>query len=287
VAGRVLRPLRAITATTRRITADNLHERLAVTAPDDEVKDLADTIDGLLERLEAAFAAQRLFAANASHELRTPLATMRAALDVAVAKRLPIPSSTVTLAERVRTELDQVDRLLDGLLMQARTQYGVPADPATMPLARLVSAALDARSDQITAANLTLHTDLDDRARIHGSRALLARMVDNVIDNAITHNHRDGWIRVTVTVDDTTVVLLVETGGHRIDDEQASQLAQPFHRLAAQRTGNDHGSGLGLSIVSAIAAAHAGGLDLHARPEGGLRVVIRLPRTATPVEIPG
>jgi signal transduction histidine kinase len=287
VAGRVLRPLRTITTTTRRITADNLHERLAVTAPHDEVKDLADTIDGLLERLEAAFAAQRLFAANASHELRTPLATMRAALDVTMAKPSPIPASTATLAERLRSELNQVDRLLEGLLMLARTQHGAPADPVTMPPAHLVSAALDARSDDITAMNLTVHIDLDDRVWIDGSRTLLARMVDNVIDNAVTHNHRDGWIRVTVTVDGPSVLLLVETGGHRIDDEQVSRLAQPFHRLGEQRTGNDHGSGLGLSIVSAIAAAHGGGLDLHARPEGGLRVAITLPRAATPVGVPG
>lgn len=276
VAGRVLRPLRAITTTTRRITADNLHERLAVSAPDDDVKDLADTIDGLLERLESAFAAQRLFAANASHELRTPLATMRAAVDVAVAKPT-VPAATVTLADRVRTELDQADRLLDGLLMLARAQHGAPADPVTVSLTHLVSEALEARSDGIGAAHLSVHTDLDDAALTVGSRALLARMVDNVVDNAITHNHDGGWISVAVTVDGRTVALSVETGGTRIDDEQISLLAQPFHRLAAQRTGNDRGSGLGLSIVSAVASAHAGGIELHARQEGGLRVTITLP----------
>jgi signal transduction histidine kinase len=288
VAGRVLRPLRTISATTRRLTADNLHERLAVTAPHDEVKDLADTIDGLLERLEAAFAAQRLFAANASHELRTPLATMRAALDVAIAKPPPIAASTTTLAQRLRTELDQIDQLLDGLLMLARTQHGAaPADPVTMPLADLVSAALDTRSGDTTAMNLTVHADLDDHAWIHGSRALLARMIDNVIDNAITHNHRDGWIGVTVTVDGPTAMLVTETGGHRLDHEQVSRLAQPFHRLGAERTGNAHGSGLGLSIVSAIATAHGGRLDLHARPDGGLRVTITLPCAKTPLGVPG
>ena len=123
-AHRVLRPLRRMTAATRRISADNLHERLAVPGPADEVKDLADTIDGLLERLEGAFAAQRRFVANASHELRTPLATMRASLDVAKAKPEPAPPQTTALAARLRTELDQVDRLLEGLLVLARAQHG-------------------------------------------------------------------------------------------------------------------------------------------------------------------
>jgi signal transduction histidine kinase len=277
VAGRVLRPLRTITARTRRITADNLHERLAVTAPHDEVKDLADTIDGLLERLEGAFDAQRLFAANASHELRTPLATMRAALDVAVAKPPPIPAQTTALADRLRTELDQIDHLLHGLLTLARSQHGAPPDPVTTPLAGLVSQALAARSADITTLDLTVHTHLDDQMWIHGSRTLLSRMIDNVIDNAVTHNHAGGWIHVQATANGPAALLVVETGGHRLDPQQVSRLAQPFHRLGTERTGNAHGSGLGLSIVSAVAATHGGRLDLRARPEGGLRVAITLP----------
>jgi signal transduction histidine kinase len=287
VAGRVLRPLRTITATTRRITADNLHERLAVTAPHDEVKDLADTIDGLLERMEGAFDAQRLFAANASHELRTPLATMRAALDVAMAKPSPIPAQTTALAARLRAELDQLDHLLDGLLTLARTQHGAPPDPVTMPLARLVSQALDDRSADITTMDLTVHTHLDDHLWVHGSRTLLSRMIDNVIDNAVTHNHAGGWIHVEATANGPAALLVVATGGHRLDPEQVSRLAQPFHRLGTERTGNAHGSGLGLSIVSAIAATHGGHLDLRARPEGGLRVTITLPLTTAAAEVPG
>ena len=282
VAGRVLRPLRTITASTRRITADSLHARLAVTAPDDEVKDLADTIDELLERLESAFAAQRLFAANASHELRTPLATMRAALDVAMAKPPPIAASTTTLAGRLRTELDQIDQLLDGLLMLARTQHGAVADPVTVPLPALVCTALASRTGDIAARNLTVHSDLDDRAVVRGSRALLARMLDNVIDNAVTHNDPDGWIRLRVAVDGPIALFVAETGGNRLDHEQVRRLAQPFQRLGADRTGNSHGSGLGLSIVSAVAAAHGGRLELRARPDGGLRVAIGLPLAATP-----
>ncbi|MEW9528242.1 sensor histidine kinase [Microbispora sp. NPDC049125] len=277
VAGRVLRPLRTITAATRRISADNLHERLAVPRPADEVKDLADTIDGLLERLEHSFAAQGRFVANASHELRTPLATMRASLDVAVAKPEPA-AQTVALADRLRTELDQVDRLLEGFLTLARTQHGALPGRTTISLGRLVSAALDARADDITARGLTVQDDdVHDSAWTRGSRTLLSRMVDNVIDNAVVHNHDGGWIRVAATADEVTARLVVETGGQVFDPEQVTRLAQPFQRLGADRTGSGDGSGLGLSIVAAIAEAHDGDLDLRARPEGGLRVAVSLP----------
>ncbi|WP_250212816.1 sensor histidine kinase [Acrocarpospora catenulata] len=282
VADRVLRPLRTITAATRRISADNLHERLAVTAPHDEVKDLSDTIDGLLARLEGAFEAQRRFVANASHELRTPLTTMRAALDVAVAKPPPIPAQTTALADRLRTELDQIDRLLEGLLLLARVQHGAAPDEVTVPLGNLVSEALAARTAEVSAMELTVHDELDDDARIHGSRTLLARMVDNVIDNAVTHNQHGGWIRIAATANDETALLVVETGGRVLDHEQVGRLARPFQRLGAERTGNAHGSGLGLSIVSDIAAIHGGTLDLRARPEGGLRVAITLPLAGVP-----
>jgi signal transduction histidine kinase len=281
VAGRVLRPLRMMTTATRRISADNLHERLAVPGPVDEVKDLADTIDGLLERLEGAFTAQRRFVANASHELRTPLTTMRASLDVAVAKPEPVPPQTIALADRLRTELDQVDRLLEGFLMLARTQHGALPDHTTLSLGSVVSAALASRAADITAKDLTLHDAINrDGARVRGNRTLLRRMVDNVIDNAIGHNDEGGWIRIATEADGATARLVVETGGQVLDRGQVAQLAQPFRRLGADRTGT--GDGLGLSIVAAIATAHGGTLDLRARPEGGLRVGISLPLAAHP-----
>lgn len=279
VAGRVLRPLRTITAATRRITADNLHARLAVPGPVDEVKDLADTIDELLERLEGAFAAERRFVANASHELRTPLATMRASLDVAVGKPEPLPLQTLTLANRLRTELDQVDRLLEGLLALARTRHAALPDRARLPLERLVAAALADRADTVAAKGLTLHGAVDRPVTwVRGSRTLLGRMVDNVIDNAVRHNHAEGWIRVSTELDATTARLVVETGGQVLDHRQVEQLGRPFRRLGADRTGSESGAGLGLSIVAAIAEAHGGILALRARPEGGLWVEISLPR---------
>jgi signal transduction histidine kinase len=277
VAGRVLRPLRTVTAATRRISAENLHERLAVPGPADEVKDLADTIDGLLERLEASFTAQRRFVANTSHELRTPLTTMRASLDVAVAKPQP-PPQTVALADRLRTELDRVDRLLEGLLALARAQHGALTERAPIALTALVSEAVATRAAAIADKNVTLDdAGLQDTVWIRGSPTLLSCAVENIIDNAILHNEDDGWIRVATTTGHATAQLVVETGGPVLDQDQVDRLAQPFQRLVADRTGSETGSGLGLSIVAAIADAHGGRLDLHARPDGGLRVTISLP----------
>jgi signal transduction histidine kinase len=280
VAGRLLRPLRAMAASAQRISHDSLHERLAVPGPGDELKDLGDTIDGLLARLEGAFAAQRRFVANASHELRTPLTTMRAALDVTVAKPGPVPPQTIALAARLRRELDQVDELLEGLLVLAQAQHGVLPGRATLSLDDLVSRALDDRAGAITVMELTVdHTGVD-AARVEGSRVLLRRMVDNVVDNAVRHNEPGGWIRVATRVDGPVARLVVETGGAVVDEDQVADLAQPFRRLGADRTGPDRGAGLGLSIVAAIVEAHHGMLDLRPRHGGGLRVTIVLPRTA-------
>jgi signal transduction histidine kinase len=289
VAGRVLRPLREMTAATQRISEENLHERLAMPGPGDELKDLADTIDGLLERLEGAFAAQRRFVANASHELRTPLTTMRACVDVAVAKPEPVPAPTLALAGRLRTELDRIDRLLDGFLMLARAQHGDLPGQATLSLEYVVSAALAVRAEAIAARKLTVHhASGRDGAWVRGSQVLLCRMVDNVIDNAIAHNTERGWISATTGSEGPLARLVVETGGDILDPRQVGQLAQPFRRLRADRTGSDNGAGLGLSIVTAIASAHRGTLDLQARPGGGLRVVITLPLAteAVPAGVP-
>lgn len=275
VAGRVLRPLRTITAATRRISAENLHQRLAVPGPEDEVKDLADTIDGLLERLEAAFAAQRQFVANASHELRTPLATMRAALDVAAAKPQP-PAQTVALTDRLRAELDRVDRLLEGFLVLARAQHGALVDRAPVSLGNLAARAIVAHADGLR--KLTVEDGgLRDTAWTRGSPTLLSRLADNIIDNAVAHSPDGGRLRVATSTEPAAVRLVVETGGPILDQEHVDRLGRPFQRLAADRTGSENGSGLGLSIVAAIARAHGGGLDLRARPDGGLRVTVWLP----------
>jgi len=267
-AGRVLRPLRLLTAATRRISADNLHERLAVAGPADEVKALADTIDELLSRLEESFAAQRRFVANASHELRTPLATMRASLDVAMAKPGERPAETVVLAGRMRAELDQMDRLLEGLLLLARAQHGAVDDRTAVPLAGLAADALRDRP----AGDLRVEADLDPGAVVRGNPVLLARMIGNVVDNAVRHNVAGGWIRVTVAA---PAVLVVESSGPVLDAAEVAGLGKPFQRLGADRVGG--GTGLGLSIVAAVAAAHGGSVTLSARAAGGLVVTVALP----------
>ncbi len=155
VAGRILRPLRTITATTREISATNLHERLNLDGPDDELKELADTFDQLLDRLERSFAFERQFVANASHELRTPLAGMRTSLDVAMAKPGPVPPHIGTLADRLRRELDQVDRLLESFLTLAQSQQGPLADESTVSLAELARAAIERRAEAIAAMGWT------------------------------------------------------------------------------------------------------------------------------------
>lgn len=277
VAGRFLRPLRTITATTRLISATSLHERLCLTGPDDELKELADTFDQLLDRLERSFALERQFVANASHELRTPLAGMRTSLDVAMAKPEPVPAHVFTLANRLRRELDHVERLLESFLSLAHTQQRPLGDESTVSLAQLARLALERRDDAISTMAIGVEQQAGPDAWVTGSEPLLSRMVGNLIDNAIGHNQPGGWLRVATTVEDTRAQLVVENGGPLLDPEEVKHLTQPFRRSAAERTGSGDGFGLGLAIVASIVDVHGGRLDLEALTDGGLRVTITLP----------
>jgi signal transduction histidine kinase len=284
MAGRSLRPLRYITARARHISEENLHERLALAGPSDEITDLADTIDGLLAHLEGAFEAQRSFVANASHELRTPLAMMRTSLDVADAKS-PISKDATVLSTKVREGLDQAERLVESFLVLARAQRGVIDDLTSVSLAALAADALDTRSHRAAAADVTLHRSLDDAA-VAGSPTLLNRLAVNLIDNAIRYNQAGGWVQVTTATLGPVAQLVVENSGPVVDSAQAGQLGQPFRRGGAQRTGSDGGIGLGLSIVTAIAAAHHGTVELEARSQGGMRVAVSLISPSRPRDRP-
>jgi hypothetical protein len=277
VAGRVLRPLRTMTATTRRISENNLHDRLALKGPRDELTELGETIDGLLARLEVAFEAQRRFVANASHELRTPLATMRASLDVAMAKPVPQPAHILTLEDRLRHEFDHVERLLESFLSLARAQHGLVTDEFTAALGDIAAAAVERRGDDVSRLGLEVEQEHCPEAWVTGSETLLARMAENVIDNAVCHNEPGGWIRIMAAADGGLARLVVENGGQLLAQDDVNELVQPFRRLGAQRTGLATGTGLGLAIVASIAQAHGGTLDLRAREDGGLRVTIALP----------
>ena len=281
VAGRVLAPLRTITATAERISDTNLNERLAMPGPRDELRVLADTIDRLLERLEAAFDAQRRFVANASHDLRTPLAMMRTTLDVAIAKPGGVPVQTRELDAELRVDLDHADRLLESFLTLARAQNGQLDEHNQVPLEPLITDALADRADQITAKRLAVQTHLA-ALEVSGSATLLRRMVENVIENAVRHNQPGGSVELTLTLlNGHQARLIVDSSGPMLDQSAVAELAQPFTRLGQDRTGSQNGHGLGLSIVAAVATAHGGSLELHARAEGGLRVQITL-ATATP-----
>lgn len=275
VAGRVLSPLRVMTSNARHISAENLHERLGLKGPPDELKDLGDTIDDLLARLETAFEAQKRFVANASHELRTPLTMMRTSVDVAVGKARPSPEVKV-LASKVGEGLDEADRLLEGLLVLARAQRGTMGDVAAVSLPDLVSVALAADQGEIALRHLAVENQMVP-ATVMGNETLLALMVANVVDNAVLHNVEGGQVHISNDSDGVSARLVIENGGAVLDENEVQLLGEPFHKIGAERVANGHGVGLGLSIVSAITTAHGGALQLRARPEGGLRVVIELP----------
>lgn len=277
VAGRVLRPLRTMTITTRRISQDNLHQRLALAGPRDELRELADTINGLLARLETAFETQRRFVANAAHELRTPLARMRTALDVAVAKPDAAPPVMV-LDRKVREGLDRADQLVEGFLALGRSEHGELPDRGEVSLDQVIAVALAEHEPERAARGIAVEQQIS-AASVTGSLTLLSRMVENVIDNGIRHNVPDGWLRLELRDHPDRARLTVESGGPPLDPDQVAALTQPFRRLSTERTGSDRGAGLGLSIVAAITAAHAGSLELHARDAGGLRVTINLPHS--------
>ena len=268
VAGRVLAPLRVITAQTRQISEENLHERLALGGPNDEIKDLSDTIDGLLVRLDGAFQAQRRFVANVSHELRTPLAMMHTSLDVAAAKPSPMSQDARVLSGKApggSRPGREARRELPGA--RPRAGRGM-ADLETVSLPRLLRTAVAARTNVIDELNLTVRERLE-AAQVTGSEMLLGRLIANLVDNAVLHNRPAGLLSVAIEAD----------GPHRAPQRRERwsphrqrQGREPVGRAlpalrGGDRTGSDNGGGvgLGLAIVAAIAAAHGGVLALSRR----------------------
>jgi len=271
LAGRALRPLRAITATARRVSGHNLGERIDLHGPADELKELADTFDGMLSRLDSAFASQRHFVANASHELRTPLAIMRTEVDVTLADPAAGTADLRAMGEAVRETVDRCERLIEGLLTLARSDAaearGEPADLSML--------AGDCLTDLRARAE---DADVEVRARLEpapasGDARLLERLIANLIDNGIRYNRPGGHLAVSTCVRDSRAVVHVSNSGARIDPAAASTLIEPFRRLGR---GGD-GFGLGLSIVSSVVAAHSGSLRIRAPESGGLDVEVELP----------
>jgi len=271
LAGRALGPLRAITATARRVSGQNLGERIDLQGPPDELKELADTFDGMLERLDAAFASQRHFVANASHELRTPLAIMRTEVDVALADPQASAEDLRVMGEAVRETVDRSEGLIEALLMLARSE-SVTGRADLVDLTELAAVCVTDLSGRAHLAGVRLETDLKP-ALTKGEPHLLERMIANLLDNAIRHNISGGYLELATDTIGKTARLTVRNSGAIIEPQQAEQLIEPFRRLNRGAAG----FGLGLSIVRSVAEAHHGDLEITAPPAGGLEVSVTFP----------
>jgi signal transduction histidine kinase len=278
VSGRVLAPLHRMTATARKLSEENLHERIALDGPDDELKELADTFDAMLARLESAFDSQKRFVANASHELRTPLSIIRTEVDVALANADATPGELRRMGEVVRRATERSQALIDGLLVLARSDRG-PATLAPVDLAALAGEALAQAAGEAAAAGVELRSRLDP-APTDGDGALLGRLAGNLVENGIRHNEPGGHVEVVTGpgTEPGEVRLAVSNAGAVIDAADVEGLFEPFRRLGSERVGG-RGAGLGLSIVRSVTVAHGGRISARPRPDGGLIVEIFLPRT--------
>jgi signal transduction histidine kinase len=274
VAGRVLRPLRTITTTARRISASNLHQRLALNGPDDELRDLGSTFNGLLARLERSFGAQRQFVANASHELRTPLARQRTLVEVALRDPGATVGSLQQTMRRVLATGEEQERLIEALLTLARSQRGLDRREP-LDLAVVTGDALAVSGPEAEGRGVRVNATLGP-APISGDQRLTERLAANLVDNAVRHNVAGGWVEVVTGMRSGRAVLSVANAGPAIPPEQVETLFQPFGRLDASRLSRD-GLGLGLSIVTAIADAHDADLRARPLPGGGLEVEIHFP----------
>jgi signal transduction histidine kinase len=274
IAGRALRPLRTITNAARDISASNLHRRLALEGPDDELKQLGTTFDGLLARLEASFDAQRQFVAHASHELRTPLTLERTLLELALSDPDPSIDTYRHTCEQLLAVGEQQERLIEALLTLSRSQRGL-ASHQPVDLASITATAAAAADHD----GLVVDSGLQP-ARTAGDPRLVERLVANLISNAIRHNTRGGRVELTTESRDGRALLAVANTGPEVPPAELERIFQPFQRLDTARTAGAGGLGLGLSIVKAIADAHDAVITTVPRPDGGLRIEVSFPAGA-------
>ena len=283
VAGRILRPIRTITSAARSISSTNLHERLALDGPKDELKELGDTLDDLFERLDAAFEAQRHFVANASHELRTPLTRERTLVQVALGDPSTSDVWRSTAKELLASNREQ-ETLIEALLTLATSESGLdhsePVDLAVMTHA----VVLDAHRD---SDRLGIHIDTTIApAPLEGDPRLLEPLVANLVKNAITHNVQGGRVEVSTGTQDGTALLTVANTGPVIDLTEIDRLFQPFQRLGPHRIHHNKGHGLGLSIVRAIATAHGATITALPSLHGGISIEVAFPPPSHPQRDP-
>jgi signal transduction histidine kinase len=258
------------------VTGSNLDERIGLRGPRDELRELADTFDGMLARLDAVFSAQRRFVADASHELRTPLATMRAELEVLAAD----PNAAIADIEAatlvLRRQLARSDELIEALLALARSEPELLACEA-VDLAEIAREALADAATEAAARRLRIDDQLAS-ATVQADRRLLTLMVGNLLNNAIKHNREAGWLEVRTAVQTDRALLVVANSGSIVPADEVGHLTQAFRRGGRARIGDGHG--LGLAIVAAVAHAHHGQLTIEPISEGGLRIETRLPLAA-------
>jgi signal transduction histidine kinase len=274
IAGRALRPLRTITNAAREISASNLHRRLALEGPDDELKQLGTTFDGLLARLETSFDAQRQFVANASHELRTPLTLERTLLELALSDPDPSIDSYRHTCEQLLAVGDQQEHLIEALLTLSRSQRGLTSHQP-VDLAAIAAAAAAAADHDGLAFDTSFQS-----AETTGDPRLVERLVANLLSNAIRHNTAGGHVEITTESRDGRAFLTVANAGTTIPAGELERIFQPFQRLDAARTADARGLGLGLSIVKAIADAHNATITARPQPEGGLYIEVGFPAAA-------
>jgi signal transduction histidine kinase len=280
VAARVLRPLSTITATARRISATSLHERLALQGPDDELKDLGDTLDDLFARLHAAFEAQRHFVANASHELRSPVTRERTLLQVALADRATTAETWRSTTEEVLAANQEQEQLIEALLTLASSEGGLDQSES-VDLSAISGEVLLAPRPEVDRLGLCVVPAIRP-ATLDGDPLLVERLVANLLDNAARHNVAGGHIKIATGMRGGRAVLSVTNTGPVIPAGQVGRLFQPFQRLDARRAHHKNGHGLGLSIVRAIATAHGATVSASAQPGGGLAIDVTFPAPANP-----
>jgi signal transduction histidine kinase len=271
LAGRALRPLRQITDAANRASRTTLGERIDLSGQNGELKELADTFDEMLDRLDAAFIAQERFVADASHELRTPLTALRAVVDVTLARERLTQGQLDRMGSDIRGLLEQAEALIAALLMLSRSDARVTSSEP-LDLAVVVNEVLCSR----TVENVTVERDLAP-APLHADRVLVERAVANLVDNAVAHNDERRWLRAATFSQDSEAGVTIENTGRPIPTTEAENLFRPFYRSDA-RIGTGHG--LGMAIVRSVALAHGGRCDAVSRPDGGLAVTIALPTTA-------
>ncbi|UCG41368.1 MAG: HAMP domain-containing histidine kinase [Acidimicrobiia bacterium] len=268
LAGREVRRITSITNLARQVSAERLDARIEFEGPEDELKDLAHEFDVMMERLEHAFAAQRQFASSASHELRTPLTVIRTELDVALDTPNPTPAELAEMAEGIREAIDRSERVIDGLLVLART--GIIERSESVDLVPIVTEALE----QAPTDDLIVTVDTPQALVVHGDRSLLDRLARNLVTNAAIHNHDGGAFTLKLTSDGSVASLTVANSGDLLDAATVGRLGEPFFR-AGDRT--VPGTGLGVAVVRSIAEAHGGSLSLSPRAGGGLVATVVLP----------